>query len=135
MDGQPPPSARFLARVTARASDASREPDLDTGLKAALGAARAAFPELAVTDDALIDRLADCFDRSDGPLATLRAPELRLTCAAGAGDARAIARLEADYFGDALLALRRMGLSSAVMDDALQTFRRRLFVSDGASRP
>src|SRR5258706_15610677 len=117
MDGQAPLSTRFVGRLTARAEAAAAEADLEGALGAHLEEARRAFPGLTVAEQAFLERLADCYDRAEGPLATLRAPELYLTCAAGTGDARALARLEADYFGDALAALRRIGLAQAVIDN------------------
>src|SRR5688572_9620205 len=66
-----------------------------------LAEARAAWPDLAVSDEAFVDHLAGLI-RGDGPVvADLRAEDLMLACACRLGDTSAIATFIARH-GDML---------------------------------
>jgi RNA polymerase sigma-70 factor (ECF subfamily) len=134
MDDQGPLSVRFLAALPEPLRAGASTSGLEALLAGRLTAARAAFPGVALPDDAFVARLAEgCAD--GGALSTLKTDELYLACAAARGNTAAIALLEARYFGDALTALRRMNLGNAKTEDVLQTIRRRLFVAEGPTRP
>ena len=57
--------------------------------------------------------------------------DLYLTCACTAGDAKAVARFEHEFFGTAREAVRRIAPEHAIVDEALQLLRVRLFVASG----
>jgi RNA polymerase sigma-70 factor (ECF subfamily) len=63
-------------------------------------------------------------------LSSLRTRELYLTCACSRGDKAALAAFDATYLGPVGHELERVGYSSAVVEDALQVVRDRLFVGD-----
>ena len=64
-------------------------------------------------------------DPNDGAI------DLYLTCACTVGDAKAVARFEQEFFGTARDAIRRIAPEHAVVDEALQLLRVRLFVGSG----
>jgi RNA polymerase sigma-70 factor (ECF subfamily) len=110
-------------------------PDLEAWIERLLADAHAAHPTLALDDDLFIERVARVWPTGEAGLPDLRAAELYLTAAAAAGDQAAVELIDTRDFVDARNAVERMNLGQARADDALQTFRRKLFVSDGADAP
>lgn len=76
-------------------------------------------------------------ERADSALTDARAVELYLVCACADGDARAVHRFEAAYFGEVRAAMARVTNELAITDEALQRLRERLFVcaAGAADRP
>ncbi len=111
-------------------------PALEAWVEKLLDAAHAAHPALAVDDDLFIERVARVWPATEGDaLPELRAAELYLTAAAAEGDEAAVELIEAQHFADARAGVERMGLGRARSDDALQTFRRKLFVREDGTAP
>ena len=107
-----------------------------TWLETLLAEAHAAHPAIALADELFVERVARVWPVTEGEaLPSLRAAELYLTAAAGAGDPVAIGLIDTNDFVDARAAVERMGLGKARTDDALQIFRRKLFVSEDGSPP
>ena len=91
-------------------------------MKDLLALAQAAWPELSVPGDVFRAYAA----QRDADAA--RAGELYLACACAHGDPRAIAALEARYFGDIDRALGRRQLAPAAIAEVKQILREKLFV-------
>lgn len=107
---------------------------LETALEGALARARAAWPEVGLTAEAFLPYLAV---RMAGPddLAELNVVDLYAACAAVHRDPRALAAIEAHYFGDIDAALRKMNLPAPRIDDVKQTVRHQLFVGQDGKPP
>ena len=107
---------------------------LEATLDALLRLSRETWPGLALAPEAYLPYLAV---RMSGPddLATLKVTDLYAACAAVHKDPRALAAIEARYFGDIDIALRKMNLPGARIDDVKQIIRRQLFVGDTGSPP
>jgi RNA polymerase sigma-70 factor (ECF subfamily) len=107
-------------------------------LAAALAAARAAWPELAVPPQRfaayVAERMRDAAALEE-LVASTTLSELYLACACADGDAAAIARLEARYFPLVRNALGRMRLPGHTVDDVLQWLRGHLFLARRDGRP
>ena len=136
MKDQGPLSTLLGASLPEAARDALPS-DLEPTLEAFVSEAKAAFPEVTLAEARFLERVGELFAElpSDAPLASLRAPELYLACAAASGSDIAISLLESRYLGDARAAVARMNLGQARMDDVLQIVRRRLFVAEVGGRP
>lgn len=109
---------------------------LHTWSVAALERGRAAWPELAVTEEELA-RVATLHlaaaSAGEDELAALDAAELYLATACARGDALALHRFRRRYFDPLAAVLSRMGLGGAQRDDLWQTLCERLLVvGDGA---
>ncbi|HEU4538405.1 MAG TPA: sigma-70 family RNA polymerase sigma factor, partial [Polyangiaceae bacterium] len=104
--------------------------ELERALEATVARARGAWPSIDLTPEAFVAALTRHLPA--GPpreaLGELRVEELWLTCAAAGGDARAVALIEAHYFGKARAALAGIRGGEAIVDEALQRLRAGLFV-------
>jgi len=69
------------------------------------------------------------------PLGDARFEDLWVACGAFFGDPHALAHIEAHYFGDARIALRKMFLADDAVDEVLQGLRRLLFVGEESAPP
>jgi RNA polymerase sigma-70 factor (ECF subfamily) len=107
---------------------------LETALEGAVARARAAWPELPLAVEAYLPYLAVRM-ADPGDLDHLNATDLYAACAAVHKDPRALAAIEARYFGDIDAALRKMNLASPRIDDVKQTVRRQLFVGEDGQPP
>jgi len=123
-----PLSAAFAAAQPEGAAPASRA-DLEEALTAATDRARAAWNGVVVPADRFAAFLGGRVEPAE--LETARVEDLWLACASGAGDASAIAAIEARYFPDIDAALGKMGLSADRIGEVKQGLRRLLFVGDG----
>ncbi|PRQ09110.1 sigma-70 family RNA polymerase sigma factor [Enhygromyxa salina] len=108
-----------------------REPDTDRATSL-VTAAIERWPTLTTRRSELVELVRPEIDsaaREQGPeeLDCLR-PDLVLACALAAGDAAALAVFEAEFIPQLEGALRRAGIASATIDDALQVVRFRLLV-------
>ncbi len=111
-------------------------PELEAWIGRLLDEAHRAHPSISLDDDLFIERVARVWPQAEsGGFPQLRAAELYLTAAASAGDTAAIELIDTHDFVDARAAVQRMGLGQARTDDALQIFRRKLFVSEDDSPP
>jgi RNA polymerase sigma-70 factor, ECF subfamily len=100
-------------------------------LEAAVGTARAAWPDLDVDADALAARLTGLVgDDADpeGALAKIHVADVYLTVALAAGHCDALSALERDYLPDLRTTLSRMGLTASAIDETLQVMREELLV-------
>jgi RNA polymerase sigma-70 factor, ECF subfamily len=111
------------------------ERTLDERLGALVDEARAAHPNLSTGPAAFVNHLALRLPPGDFPWPDARAADLYLTCACMLGEARAIATLEASYFGDLGAALGRMRLSREQIEELKQSLRDQLFVGPPGSTP
>jgi hypothetical protein len=106
-------------------------PELD----AALEAARAAWPSLAITDERFLRHLARSLGATDdpGPLlpAQLHSADLFLACACAEGDPRALVAFESRYGPEIDAALARVRVRPEMRDDVAQGVRTVLFVGGG----
>jgi hypothetical protein len=100
--------------------------------------ARTTYPELHVEDEAFIravtDRLGE--EPSLAELSALHGDDLFLACACGLGDRAAIHEFERRFLGPtAIAAITRVTSAPAVVAEAKQLLRVKLFVQDGVSLP
>jgi RNA polymerase sigma-70 factor (ECF subfamily) len=103
---------------------------IEATLARMLSEGRAAWPAVAVSDEAYVRYLAERAPADDeSPLDALHAADLYLACACANGDAQAIAALDRGYLPAVLGVLARSGVDRAVADEAVQRLRERLFVS------
>jgi RNA polymerase sigma-70 factor (ECF subfamily) len=101
----------------------------------AVAAARADAPGVEVPPERFAAHVARWLRTDEDPrraLAQLRVDHLWIACAAAAGDAAAIALVEARHLDRAIAALRSM---QDVADEALQRVRELLFVAKGERPP
>lgn len=98
-----------------------------------IAAARAAWPGVAIDPArfaAHLERVA-----AAAPDAALAVPELGLAFACAEGDRAALAILDRDYLTPLRPALARLGLTSAAVDETLQTLRHELLIARPAGPP
>ncbi len=131
--------ASLVQAFRARRHDANDQPDpaLDAELASALGRARAAWPDVSISDEAFAAELAARIPAEEQPLDALRAmrvEDVYLAVACAAGDAAAIAEVERRYVPELHRALGGMGLS-AVSEEAVQAMREELFVGAPGTPP
>jgi RNA polymerase sigma-70 factor (ECF subfamily) len=127
-----PLSAAFLSAQGGAAGIGDEVADLEDVLVDALARARAAWPMIrtVTVDDATYARwLGERVAGED--LASFKVEDLLASCACVAGDATAIAAVEARTFPDVEAALGRMGLSRDRIDEVKQGLRKLVFVGDG----
>jgi len=130
------PSALAL-RFHEQGGRAAPEPRLREWLGDLLARGRAAWPELAVTDEAFVDHIAGLprTDDADPTDARLHADDLMLACACRLGDARAIQAFVQRH-GETLRAVfadpRASGVDAA---DLQQQFLQRMFLGGAGKRP
>lgn len=130
MSAARPLSDAFLAASEGAAGIGDEVPDLEAALADAVARARAAWPQITTVDDATYARWLG--ERVAGEeLARTRVEDLLAACACAAGDAQAIAAVEARTFKDVQAALGKMGLSSDRIAEVEQGLRKLVFVGDG----
>lgn len=95
----------------------------------ALRRGRAAFPEIALDEDALSAHLEARVEPA--ATGTARVEDLYLACACARGDEKAIAVAESRCFPDVNAALGKMGLTDDRIAEVKQGLRKLLFVGDG----
>lgn len=117
--------AAFLAARPTPAGQAPDGPALGAKLEAVIAAGRAAWPTIAVPDDALVAYLAERVTGQE--LAQARAPELYLACACLRGDPAAVTVFQDQYFTEIDVAARRARADPAVAADARQNLARSMF--------
>jgi RNA polymerase sigma-70 factor (ECF subfamily) len=142
MDARPTPSELFAkglpAAVRARAL---AEPGLDECLRAALGAARARFPALALPAEEFLPYLgarASTAAAEGGwaaALGGLSVEDLYLACACARGEPAAIAALEESCLRGIAFAVARLPGGAAVVDDVAQRVRQHLLVAPAGAPP
>ncbi len=129
--------------VAAERPDLEVPAELGAALRAALDAARIAWPEIALEAEPFVRFVARKLPET-GPvglaLAALRTDELYLTCASARGDARALARVELLCASAIDRAAARLGAAAAQKKDEIrQRVGERLFVpravADGPPQP
>lgn len=112
--------------------------ELDGWLATELTGAKAAWPAIAVADDAFAAFFATWIAAAAPTAPELRQaslPELYLACACARGDTGALKQFEHAYFGEIDAALARMRLSSATRDEVKQVVREKLFVVAPGAAP
>jgi RNA polymerase sigma-70 factor (ECF subfamily) len=127
----------FLAALPAAAAARFDRAGLEAQLAAHVAAGRDAWPDIALEPAALAAHLAGLLDDDAGPeaLAAIRAGDVHLALACARGDAAAIARFEAAYFGEIDAAASRCRAGADLAAEARARLRRVLFVGDGQRRP
>jgi RNA polymerase sigma-70 factor (ECF subfamily) len=93
---------------------------------------RAAFPELAITDERLLPLVKQRLAEAEHPLAP---DEIYLACACALRDPAAITAFEKRYFGVIAPVLSRMSLSRDQIAEVEQLLRVRLFVAEAGELP
>jgi RNA polymerase sigma-70 factor, ECF subfamily len=116
------------------------DPELERLLGDTIAAARAAWPAVAVDDDAFLGHLAAALRRGaassvEAWLARGTASELYLACACAAGNPVALAAFDAHYLAGLDATLARLDLPRWVVDDVKQDVRQRLLVGDAERSP
>jgi RNA polymerase sigma-70 factor, ECF subfamily len=126
-------AARFLGRLDERRRAAVDPAELARVLDEKLAAARAAWPAFSVDDARFIDHLARHLPEDGAPLVRLRemrADELYLALACGAGIAEALRAFEEGPLREVRRALDRLARDGVAVDDALQELRLKLFFGE-----
>lgn len=128
----------FLERVAVPIRPAfSSMIDLEHRLEALLATGRAHWPTVRVDPAAFMAFVAERLPAERAAaeaLATMRAPELYLTCACTGGSSAALRAFDSHYIGEVELALRRMRVTASQVDEIQQMVRHKLFVGqDGKS--
>jgi RNA polymerase sigma-70 factor, ECF subfamily len=108
-------------------------PEWRARLAALLGAARAVWPDVRVSDEAFSAHVAARLGE-DADLETLPIADLLLACGCALGEPRALALFERHFLLPARAALSRFE-AAGVVDDALQNVRARLLVTEGGAPP
>ena len=108
---------------------------VEAALAQLLAAARAAWPDVVLTDDAFVTWIAhrhrESTEASLADLASLDGPGLYLACACAQGDRRALAHFEQTHLPQITrLLAHRMGRSMDI-DEVVQGLRTKLFVGSG----
>lgn len=130
-----PPPSRRLAALLGRSVDPQA---VDAALAAAVDAAAAQWPGLALSPAPLLPTLAALLaDEADvaAGLARLALPELLLCAACLARSSEALDALDAAYLRPLSGAIARLGLTSAEVDDALQRTRQELLLPGAGAPP
>lgn len=110
--------------------------DVEVALRSAVEGGRAAFPALSLGDEAFVRHLARHLEpvtegditRVADALAELQTDELFLCAASAAGDDKAVAALERDYFQPTAAAVERLRVDTAAADDVLQQIRAAMLI-------
>ena len=108
-------------------------PDLDRRLWAIVAEGRAAWPDLALDAQAVVEFIARqaTAELADAALDGLRPADLYLACACVHQLPGAIAAFERDYMREVDVALQRMRIGPPRLHDVKQLVRQRLFVGGG----
>jgi RNA polymerase sigma-70 factor (ECF subfamily) len=120
----------FLDGMSLELRDAfAARADLSRALTEAVQRARAAWPEIELSDEVFLRHLGTHVKEARA-LETLKIADLYAACACAANDPRAIAAVEARCFPPIAAALARMRLDRRREEDVLQGLRRHVFVRD-----
>jgi RNA polymerase sigma-70 factor (ECF subfamily) len=126
-------ASRFLACLDERRRNALDPAAVERLLVEKLASARAAWPSVTLDEGRFLAHLARHLPDDGAPLVRLkelRADELYLACACGAGDAEALRLFEEGPLSDVRRALGRLERSGIAVDDALQELRLKLFFGE-----
>jgi RNA polymerase sigma-70 factor (ECF subfamily) len=102
--------------------------------RAALSAARAAWPDVHVPEGGFREYLAERLG-SDASVDSETAAALYLACACASGDAAALRAFEGRYMPEVERAVARMRLRPHDVSDVVQTVREQLLVGRGGAAP
>jgi RNA polymerase sigma-70 factor, ECF subfamily len=111
--------------------------DLESRLDAMVRNARAQWPDVSVSADEFLGYVAARLDPAEDAvtgLETIHGEDLYLACACTRGDRRAVVTFDQRFMNEVEMALSRMRMSAATLDEIKQLVRQRLFVAgDGAT--
>lgn len=124
----------FVAHVPeALRDDMARIPDLEDRLIGMVADAHDEWRELGIADDVFLPyigaRIPDDRSAADG-LSVIRPADLYLACACAQGDDSALRIFERKHISSINLALARMRLPKASIDEVKQLVRQKLFVAE-----
>jgi RNA polymerase sigma-70 factor (ECF subfamily) len=129
-------------RALLAGSEVAVVPDagLEHQLDQTIAAARAAWPTVALSDDAFLDHLARALRQGGASsvedwLAHGTVSDLYLACGCASGDRAALAAFDTHYLAGLDTTLGRLDLPAWVVDDVKQDVRRRLLVGEDARPP
>jgi RNA polymerase sigma-70 factor (ECF subfamily) len=129
-------SSAFQAPLPGSAAqDHARITALEEALQTALQTARAAFPEVKLSEALFAQHLAAHAGHEPSPaeaIARLHAADLYLACACGQGIPSALRAFERDHLSQVPRYLARTDSSAAFADEVCQVLRNRLFVAAGS---
>ncbi len=106
--------------------------DLDGRLDAMVRNASNQWPEVSVAPEEFVSYVAARLDPTQEAVAgleTIHGEDLYLACACTRGDPRAVATFDRRFMGEVDMALARMRMSAATVDEIKQLVRQRLFVA------
>ena len=130
-----PTAALAMLYLARRQSD---DATLGSSLCAAIDAARAAWPDVALPDEPFVQHLGDRVRPDEDPsaaLTALKTTDLYLACAAARGDAAAIAAFEQTLLARVGQFIARVETSPHFVAEVTQALRIKLFVgTDGHGR-
>ena len=129
------PALAFCAR---RPVAPARQDYLSSLLLSAVGASRAAYPQIALDPVRFAAHLAAVIDARDEPLAAmglLRAPQLWLACACLAQDRAALVILEERHLARGPQHVARVDRAPAFSDEITQLLRAHLLVAEPGRAP
>jgi RNA polymerase sigma-70 factor (ECF subfamily) len=113
-------------------------PELDAAVVEFLQRARGAWPDVHVSDEALLRHLGSRISTDEDPiaqLATLHAGDMYLACGCALGDARAIAAFERVYVSQISAYLSRADALAGFTNDVKQAVRERILVARDSLLP
>lgn len=111
--------------------------EIERALESTLGEAASANAGIEIDEGVLLRHLGACLDPElpvVEALGRLRTKDLMLALACVKGDARALARFEAEHVAAGDPALARLGVPPHVVEEAKQIVRSRLVVGDGSPK-
>ena len=110
-------------------------PDLDRRLWGLVAEGRAAWPDLQIEGKDLVEFVARGLsaDLAEAALDGLRPTDLYLACACAKNAPGAVAAFDRDFMREVDIALARMRIGSAKLNDVKQLVRQRLFVGGGTA--
>lgn len=110
-------------------------PDLDRRLWGLVAEGRAAWPDLAIDGKDLVEFVARGLseDLAEAALDGLRPTDLYLACACAKNAPGAVAAFDRDFMREVDIALARMRIGAARLNDVKQLVRQRLFVGGGTA--
>jgi RNA polymerase sigma-70 factor (ECF subfamily) len=129
-----PLSALLLSSFEPPRPELTSTPELEGVLTLALKAARAAWPDLTLSDAAYFRFLSRHLARSADPtsiLRTMHTTDMFLAAACVADDPRALAIFDSQVLAATSPMVLRMGIAPDVVEEARQVLRQRFFVGEG----
>jgi RNA polymerase sigma-70 factor (ECF subfamily) len=126
-------AARLLAALRAARPDLTIAEAVGPALVTGLAAARAAWPEVALTGEQFVEFVGPRIAGGPDPLARLLLPDLFLACACDRGDAAALAAFDRAYLPLLDRAVASLGASPAEQNELRQVVRVRLLVAREAA--